>query len=93
MDHSAFKPEVGIQEAAHQNTDKQGGIHLLGDKSQNNSYQGRNQTPDGGVSGRVPADGRNSLTDVNGKVRICRKIITVPFRIGKGRVRIGKIVF
>ena len=49
MKHGGFKGKVGVQQAAHQNTDEQGAVYLLGDQRQCDGNDGRQQGPEGVV--------------------------------------------
>ena len=46
-----LKVEAGVQQSAHQNSDKQGGVHLFCDQSQSNGHHRGQQGPGGGVKG------------------------------------------
>ena len=48
MEHCALKGEVGVEQAAHQNADEQGGVDLLGDEGQGDGDD-RGQQGRGGV--------------------------------------------
>ena len=54
----ALEGEVGVKQAAHQDTDKQGGVDLLGDQSQGNGDDRGQQ----GKSGSVEVAGRGDHT-------------------------------
>ena len=53
MGNRSFKRKVGIEQSADYNADKQGAVHFLGNQSQRNGYDRRNQRPESGIHGRL----------------------------------------
>ena len=49
MEDGGLKGEVGVQQAAHQDADEQGGVDLLGNQGQGDGDDGGNQGPEGVV--------------------------------------------
>ena len=77
MNKRALEIKVCIKHAAHNDTDEEGGINLLGDEGKGDCDQRRKQRPKCGVCGNFGVNGGDCLVHVFFKVFVALKIVGI----------------